>query len=706
MSSSDTFVLVAGLAAWAASLVCPGWVRRAGTQLWCHLAVLATTSLGALVIVVIDPLAGAAGRAATLGLRETIAAPGLSSRILGLAWVLVPVVIDSTTRGGVRALWPAALRLGRGALWWPAPLAAVALAAHGASDVWGHALGGELAPVIRWASFFLLGASAPRGTLSTVDPLFPAALYWVAGAGCLTLLAGTTLPAAPGAFGRAWRVWLVGLVVGATCGAALALMRPLAAAAAPFVWWLCVFLWAGIGWRGRATLLPGRLDRRAQSAQSDGQPSYCLGSGLPAGLLVALLTGCLLLALQLRWQHLVLDPGYSLPLSADAQSYFDEASKLGEVAHARSLNLVALFFSGATDYREPVFIYLQHLWLEMIGRQELHAVFLSLLASLVWIAASSLAIGALLGSWTGIVVALLLAIDDVWIRNAVIGLREETAGALLMLEVAALYCWPSRQSGGRGRLWWAAPLCAAFAGLTRLDALPFGLFVLAWAAVTQRWPLRHMLTAVVVLSLILGGTLGGYARARGEASPSSTIVATMNWRDEFQDRLGTPGFEPDRRVTAFEYLFVYHTPAQLAWYTIRGAARIYGTQLFDSLHYRVARWSSVLGPAGRFAGLDQPWFPSVVFLTGCAGLLARRRRRWRTSWLPPALCLVGVLPPIGFSAGVPGHMLYQARYGYMVAPFASGIIAWSGVRVVRWLAAMAARRGWVHQRRGWWPVPF
>lgn|GEM_PF-3137429 len=693
MSSSETLALVAGLAAWVASLARPGWVRRAGALFRRHVGVFATTSLGTLVTIVSDPLAATAGRAAASTLREAIAAPGLGGRLLALIWILVPVVIDGATRDGLPHRWPALLRWGRHALWWPATLAAASLAAHGASDVWGHVLGGELAPAADWIGYLLLGASAPRGSPSTIDPLFPAVLYWMALAGFTAIVAGATLPAMPGAFGRAWRAWLVGLIAGSAGGAALALVRPLAVATAPFVWWLGVFFYAlytGISGHNRATSSPGGPDR---------EPAH----RLDAGLLAALLAGCLLLAVQLRWQHLVLDPGYSLPLSADAQSYFDEAGTLGEVARARNLNLVALFFSGATDYREPVFIYLQHLWLELLGRQPLHAIFLSLLASLVWIAATSLAIGALLGSWTGIAVALLLAIDDVWIRNAVIGLREETAGALLMLAVAALYCLPTGAHGGRGRLWWAAPPCAAFAGLTRLDALPFGLFVLTWAALTQRWRLRHVLTAIVLLSLLLAGTLGGYARARGEASPSSTIVATMNWRDEFQDRLGTPGFEPDRRVTAFEYLFVYHTPAQLAWYTVRGAARIYGTQLFDSLHYRLARWSSVLGPAGRLVGLDQPWFPAAVFLAGCAGLLARRRW-WRTSWLPPALCVVGVLPPIGFSAGVPGHLLYQARYGYLVAPFASGIIAWSGVRVARWLAARATRRVWANPRRAW-PAP-
>ena len=72
------------------------------------------------------------------------------------------------------------------------------------------------------------------------------------------------------------------------------------------------------------------------------------------------------------------------------------------------------------------------------------------------------------------------------------------------------------------------------------------------------------------------------------------------------------------------------------------------------------------------------WRPLVPLVFALGGVfLAAHRRRWRTHWLPVALCMVGVLPPIGFSAGVPGHMMYQARYGYLVAPFASAIVAWT-----------------------------
>ncbi|MGH2371314.1 MAG: hypothetical protein ACRDI2_24325, partial [Chloroflexota bacterium] len=296
---------------------------------------------------------------------------------------------------------------------------------------------------------------------------------------------------------------------------------------------------------------------------------------------------------------------------------------------------------------------------------------------------SAVAVCALLGRWPGVLTALLLAIDDIWIRNAVVGLREEVTGTLLVAIVAALFA--GRASGHWRR--WLAPAFAAAAALTRLDAAPFALFVLLWGAVAQRWDFRRSLSMGALFSILLLPTLGGYARTRGEVAPASTVIATNNWKEEFRDRLGTPGFEVDRRVTAFEYLFRYHTPPQLFWYTVRGTVRIYGEEVFESLYYRHARWSDGWG---AYLGLHSRRFTPLLFLGGCLGLLWQRRD-WRRAGLPVALCLVGVLPPIGFIAGVPGsEELYQARYAYMVAPFASGIVAWAVCSAIRRLAVAVA----------------
>jgi hypothetical protein len=176
--------------------------------------------------------------------------------------------------------------------------------------------------------------------------------------------------------------------------------------------------------------------------------AVCLVAGRQSSVAApaVLLLGVLLLAFQLRWDHLVADPRHSIPLSLDAQSYFDEALELDRLAAARQTNLVALFFGGSTWFREPLYVFALRGWLAALGRTELHAVWFSIAASLAWIAASAVAIGALLGRWPGVLTALLLAVDDVWIRNAVIGLREEGAGALLVATVAALYA-------GRARGW-------------------------------------------------------------------------------------------------------------------------------------------------------------------------------------------------------------------------------------------------------------
>jgi hypothetical protein len=308
-----------------------------------------------------------------------------------------------------------------------------------------------------------------------------------------------------------------------------------------------------------------------------------------------------------------------------------------------------------------------------------------MLAGVAWVGVSAVAAGALLGRWAGLVTALLLAVDAVWIRNAPLGLREEVTGTLLVLCVAVL--WSERAR--RLHLDWLAPLLAAGAALTRLDSLPFALFIMLWGAVAQRWPLPRALAMAGLLAVVLVPALAGYVRTRGEVSPASTFIATNNWKEEFKDRLGQPGYEADRKVTAFEYVFRYHTPPQLVRYTIGGYLRIFGQEVFESHYYLLANASPGWG---RYVGLHSLYFTPAIFALGTVGLLIQWRR-WRRAWLVPALCVVGVMPPIGFVAGVPGHSeLYQARYAYMVAPFAAATVAWAVVAAGGWLAGRAVLR--------------
>jgi hypothetical protein len=419
-------------------------------------------------------------------------------------------------------------------------------------------------------------------------------------------------------------------------------------------------------------------------------------SGWPAWLTLArdaahgaLLAGAVLLALHLRWQHLLSGP--DLGLSLDAQSYYDEALDLGRTMAVRGQSRVALFLSGSTWFREPLYVFILQAWLALLGPGVLHAVFLSLAASVVWVFVTGIAIGALLGRAAGLGAAYLLAIDAIWIRNAVDGLREEVAGVLLVAAVALLWHPLSR----RHALVALAPLSVAAAALTRADALPFGIVVLAWAAAAQRWGPVKTVAIAGLLVAVLAPVYVGYARSRGAAIPSATVIATANWREEFADRMGTPGFEWDRSVTPTEYLFAYHSVPQLTWYTARGVTRIYTREMFDSLYYALAggsqRW---LAGVGRFVGFEWRYLTPLTFCAGCLGLLLQRGRS-RTHWLPVLLCLVGVLPPIGFIAGVPQDRLYQARYAYMAAPFASAVVAWALVALLAAGWRRAAARSWL-----------
>ena len=85
----------------------------------------------------------------------------------------------------------------------------------------------------------------------------------------------------------------------------------------------------------------------------------------------------------------------------DAQSYYDEGLYLDRLLVDRRTNLFALFFSGSTYFREPLFVYLMHGWLHLVGAQEVHAVYLTVLASTAWVGVSAVAVRLLLGRAPG-----------------------------------------------------------------------------------------------------------------------------------------------------------------------------------------------------------------------------------------------------------------------------------------------------------------
>lgn len=718
-ASLHSAIAAAGVA-WLLLLLRPGWTGRAGQRIVRHRGQWAIAVAGVLAVAAVDPLIAGAPLAILSTVVPFLTAPALGERLAFLTVAVVPVAVP--VAADVR--WGRAARgvlAGVAASWrwrlagWLGVALAVGLTARGAADVWSNVLGGSLSPPVAVVASAVLGRVAPPGAVSIADPRLPAVLYWMAAAGALAAAsAGMSMRIMPGqgpldpsprvprpggahpSGAGSWRVdrWRIevprtvrcctwGLLAG---GLGLVAWRTAADGAtflAPLVWWgVVVVLWIARRRRGTSLGQPsgGRGDARTASRPLEGLPLQDLPmSGLPVGVL---LVGVLLLAVQLRWGFLLAVPDSALPLSLDAQSYFDEALILDRLLVERQTNQLALFFSGSTWFREPFYIYLAHTWLRALGPQEVHLVFLSLVASAVWVGLSAGAVAALLGRAAGLLTALLLALDMVWIRNSVVGLREEVTGVLLVAAVAVL--WSPRFQ--RRELIWIAPLLAGGGALTRLDALPCAVFILLWAAVAQRWSAFRAVAVAGLLGAVLLPTFAGYARTRGDIAPAATAIATNNWKEEFKQRIGEPGFEPDRRVSALEYVFRYHTLGELVRYTARGYTRIYGQEVFESHYYLLAGKS---GQWGRYVGLHSTLLIPLIFLAGTVGLLWQRAH-WRRGWLVPALCVVGVLPPIGFVAGVPGHSeLYQARYAYMVAPFAAATVAWAIVAGGGWLAGHA-----------------
>ena len=660
----DLMLLALAAVAWPLCLFRPGWTRalqRAAGRPWTWAAVAAGLLLVALADPVLPQMPGRAAADAWTGLFRPELGRRLTPLVAGVLLLALPLLADARLApGGLPALAPAARRLALAGCAWLGIALAPLLIARSSPAVWASTLGGEMHPALR-ALLVVAGGADPAGSGRSVPDAGLPALLWLMAAGAVLALAGLRLTAArwPSAAARIALAWGWGLLVG-LAGWALRVSAPEVAAgvAVPAFGAAAVALWAVSRRRG--------LD----------------GSG---GLVWRLaLTGVVLLAFQLRWGFLVQNPGWGIPLSMDAQSYYDEGLYLDRLLVDRRTNLFALFFSGSTYFREPLFVYLMHNWLHLVGAQEIHAVYLTVLASTVWVGVSAVSVRLLLGRGAGLLAALLLAIDAVWYRNAAVGLREEVTGVLLGLLLIVL--WAARS--GRWGLYWLAPFLAGAAAVTRLDALPFALFILVWAAVAQRWPVRRAVAVLALLAVVLVPTLAGYGRSRGDVAPASTEIATNNWREVFKDRLGQPGFEPDRRVTATEFVFRYFTPSQWVRYTLGGYARIYGEEVFVSHYYLLANGTAGWG---RYLGLHSSRFVPLLFLAGTVGLLFQWRR-WRRTWLVPALCIVGVMPPIGFVAGVPGHpALYQARYAYMVAPFAAATVAWALVAGGGWLAGRLAR---------------
>jgi hypothetical protein len=636
MPSSLALVVLLGAAgAWSLSLFFPGWTgavrESAGRYRWRWAAVLG----GVLAVALADPVLPLVPGRALAEAGASLLQPALGARVtpllLGAVALAIPVLADARLApAGLPSFAPAARR-------W-------LLAA-------GEVAGIALAPLLiaRWVTV----------DWSVPDPRLPN-LLWLIAAGAVLALAGVRATAGrrPRGPGRLLSAWGWGIAVGLAGMFALGAAPEIALTLAiPAFWLASAALWA--------------VSRRG-GGRTEGDLWWRLA-----------LAGTLLLAFHLRWRFLVDTPGWAIPLSSDAQSYFDEALYLDRLLVDRHTNLLALFFEGSTAFREPLFIYLLHGWLHLVGPRDLHSVYLTILAGVAWVGVSAVAVRLLLGPGAGLLTALLLAVDAIWIRNAAVGLREEVTGVLLGLLVVVL--WTAR--AGRPWLLWLAPFLAGAAAVTRLDALPFALFVLGWAAVAQRWSLVRSALMLALVAAVLLPTFAGYARSRGEAAPASTEIATNNWKEVFKDRLGEPGFEPDRRVTATDFLFRYFTPAQLVVYTVRGYARIYGQEVFESHYYLLA---NAADGWGRYLGLGAPGLVPLIYLAGTAGLLLTQRLRWRRTWLVPALCVAGAIPPIGFVAGVPGHpALYQARYAYMVAPYAAATVAWALVAGGSWLAGRA-----------------
>ncbi|HUE77373.1 MAG TPA: glycosyltransferase family 39 protein, partial [Longimicrobiales bacterium] len=168
--------------------------------------------------------------------------------------------------------------------------------------------------------------------------------------------------------------------------------------------------------------------------------------------------------------------------------------------------------------REPVFLALTRGWLVALDGQDAAVSFASITGSTLTIAATYLAGAALLSPLTGLLAALLMAIEYEAITWAPGGWRDDTFTATVLFAAWALLRLRERPSLARAVI--AGVLCGV-ACLTRLTALSFVVPGLLWLVADRAVPARRERArfagvALLVLAAVVGPFLISCARATGD----------------------------------------------------------------------------------------------------------------------------------------------------------------------------------------------
>lgn len=240
-----------------------------------------------------------------------------------------------------------------------------------------------------------------------------------------------------------------------------------------------------------------------------------------------------------------------------------------------------------TQHREPMWIWLTRLWLDLTGWGALQMRLLSLVLSFLMIALAY----KLFRDYTGrpalgALVAFLLCVNPYLIRLSVRGLREEAySSAVLVLAYFVLV--PAPKLALRAQAWWMA-VAGAAAQLMRFNSHTFIvplILVWGWRQAARQW--RYVaLPLLLILAVSLPHVAYNY---KTYGDPMYSVNLHFRWfrNLEFVVTKGLPCEGcPDRDqyhvtpyagppVTGFQYMFGMHSLGEILDTTLQGYTKMY-----------------------------------------------------------------------------------------------------------------------------------
>jgi len=281
-----------------------------------------------------------------------------------------------------------------------------------------------------------------------------------------------------------------------------------------------------------------------------------LPSGFPSETVLRLgLFSIVLLAFALRFRWLLLAVQSSMPLPLDANVYMAGASELLHLSYS--------------SWREPTFPIIAALFLSIFG------------VSIATFRFSTVCLGTLVVFLTyqiarrtssasaGLLASFLVATNILLIWNSIRGLREELFSCILL---ALIFLIVRSSDGLSAKSSIIAGFLAATLCLTKLE----GLIVVAGVSAYQVWHSKIFQTkidwrfiAIILISSIIAifAWFGFRGLFFNDPFEATTVQGTYWYWYEF----GVEG----KRVTAFDYIFHYHTAEEILFlFPARGIIRI------------------------------------------------------------------------------------------------------------------------------------